>query len=288
MSNIRKLRQDEINEARKVFGDTINYQSVYIQEYGEGAMTWVYTDERSFNTFYIIFWSKAVFDVGAITAGRARTLIHELTHVWQGHCGTYAREYMINSGAAQTDGVVFGAWEKGIRELTKRLWNQGPRDTWHSYRSRAYAFNLDDIGVKNWSYFNVEQQASIVESWYSPDSKPDYFGVEIPGGNMSTSDPRYPYITCNILARSPSAKYVPLKVPAQVASPPLGRGADAKIKAIQDILVSLRYLDPKYANGYMGQHTHEAVKGFQRNNGLKPDGDIGGANSLTRIKLGVR
>lgn len=76
--------------------------------------------------------------------------------------------------------------------------------------------------------------------------------------------------------------------PAPPKAPQLGKGADAKIKAIQDILVQLRYLDPKYANGYMNKQTKDAVTGFQRNNGLKPDGDIGGPNSNTRKKLGVR
>lgn len=75
--------------------------------------------------------------------------------------------------------------------------------------------------------------------------------------------------------------------PAQTL-PQLGKGADIKIKAIQDVLVQLGYLDPKYANGYMNRQTKDAVIGFQRNNGLKPDGDIGGPNSNTRKKLGVR
>lgn len=286
MTNIRKLEPDEITEAQKVFGNTINYQSVFIQEYGEGAMTWAYSNIRM-DWHYIIFWSKAVFDKSAIRVGQARTFIHEMTHVWQGHYGTYTREYMINSASAQTDGVFIGAWEKGIRELVKRLWNQGSLETWHSYRSRAYAFSMNDIGVKNWNNFNVEQQASIVESWYAFDSRPNYFGVKIPGGNMSTSDSRYPYITGNILARSPYALYVPLKTPAQTNSPQLGKGADPTIKAIEDLLVRLRFLGPKYADGYIDNHIRDAVKGFQRSNGLKVDGDIGGSNSNTRRKMGL-
>lgn len=48
MANIRKLRQNEIDEAKKVFKNSIDYQKVFIQEYGDGAMTYAYTD-NSFN-----------------------------------------------------------------------------------------------------------------------------------------------------------------------------------------------------------------------------------------------
>jgi len=286
MANIRKLHQDEIDEAKKVFKNTINYQIVFIQEHDGGAMTYTYSD-GSMNWYCIIFGDGNVYSRSAILAGEARTFIHEMTHVWQGQYGVYPREYMIKSGAAQTKGVFEDAWEKGGKELAKRVWKEGPIDAWHSYRNRAYAFSMDQIGVNNFNDFNVEQQASIVESWYASGGKEDHFKVIIPGGNMSSSDARYPYITCNILASSPNARYIPLKTPGN-NSPQLGKGADAKIKAIQDILVSLRYLDPKYADGFMGKNTRDAVRGFQRNNGLKVDGDIGGPNSETRKRLGVR
>jgi hypothetical protein len=45
--NIRKLRQDEIQEARKVFHNSINYEEVFISPYTDdgvafrgGAMNW--------------------------------------------------------------------------------------------------------------------------------------------------------------------------------------------------------------------------------------------------------
>ena len=285
MVNIRTLNKDEINEAARVFGSTIKYENIYIQEYGDGAQTWAY-NRGAWDWYYVIFWSSDVYTRGAINAGKARTLIHELTHVWQGHYGTFPREYMIKSGLSQTfEGVFKDAWDKGWDELKKRINKLGWKDTWHSYRNRAYAFSMNNIGVNNWNDFNVEQQAGIVESWYAPNTIENYLGEKIPGGNMSIKDSRYPYITCNILAGAPNAQYTPLSVPA---APQLGIGADAKIKAIQDILVRLGYLDPKYANGIMGKFTREAVRGFQRNNGLKVDGDIGGPNSETRKKLGVR
>lgn len=287
MANIRSLRQDEIDEAKKVFKNSIEYQKVFIQEYGEGAMTYAYTD-NSFNWYYVIFWSSDVYNNGAVfNAPVKRTFIHEMTHVWQGQHSTYPREYMIKSGASQTKGVWNEIWDRGVKDVVKDVWKRGPLTTWHDYRGRAYAFNMNDIGGYNFNEFNIEQQASIVESWYASDEKVNHLGDKIPGGNMSTADVRYPFITCNILAGQPNAQYIPLQAAANNA-PQLARGADPKIKQIQDILVQLRYLDPKYADGFMGKNTRDAVRGFQRNNGLKVDGDIGGPNSETRKRLGVR
>lgn len=194
---------------------------------------------------------------------------------------------MLKSGLSQGKGVWDDAWDSGIKDVWKRVWQDGPGSAWDHYRSRAYVFSMNQMGVNNFTDFNVEQQASIVESWYAPDAEPNHLKEIIPGGNMSTSDVRYPYITCNILANAPNARYIAIQ-PSGNNSPQLGKGADAKIKSIQDILVALRYLDPKFADGFMGENTRKAVRGYQANNGLKVDGDIGGPNSATRIKLGVR
>lgn len=292
MANIRLLRQDEINEAKKVFGNTIDYTVVYIQEHDGGAQTWNFQDRR-LNWYYVIYWNSEIYKNGAISNNNynpdyaKRTFIHEMTHVWQGQHGSYPREYMIKSGASQSGGVWKDAKDKGITGVMKDVWNKGPLKTWHDYRNRAYAFNMNDIGGYNFNEFNVEQQASIIESWYAPNAEINHLNDPIPGGNMSTSDIRYPFITCNILTGKPNAQYIPLQPAQPNNAPQLGKGADAKIKAIQDRLVALLYLDPKYANGYMNQQTRSAVRGFQSQNGLKVDGDIGGPNSETRKKLGV-
>lgn len=282
--NIRQLTQAEISEARKVFKDTIKYQVVFICPSGD-AMTWAYHD-KSIGWYNVIWWSPDVYINGALSNNATkRTFIHEMTHVWQCQHGTYPREYMVSSFASQTGGGIRDIWDKGAKELMKRIWEKNPINAWHSYRNRAYAFSMNDMGGYNFNDFNVEQQASIIESWYASDEKDNHLGEKIPGGNMSATDVRYPFITCNILASSPNAQYVPLRTAGNVQ---LAKGADAKIKAIQDILVALRYLDPKFADGFMGENTRRAVRGFQANNGLKVDGDIGGPNSETRKRLGVR
>lgn len=284
---LRKLWQGEISEARKVFGNSMEYQRVFIGPSDSGTMTFAYYNLR-FGWLYVIWSDSAVYNKNALMSkGATRTFIHEMTHVWQGQHGTYPREYMLKSGVAQGKGVFDDAWDDGIQEVIKRVWQDGPGGAWDHYRSRAYVFSMNQMGVNNFNDFNVEQQASIIESWYAPDAEPNHLKEIIPGGNMSTSDVRYPYITCNILANAPNAQYIAIQ-PSVNNSPQLGKGADATIKAIQDKLVALGYLDPKYADGYAGKHTIDAVRGFQRNNGLKPDGDIGGRNSETRKKLGIR
>lgn len=85
----RALRQDEINEAQKVFNGSINYQQVFIQEYGDGAMTWAYQDVFG-KWYWVIFWSSDVFNKGTLFNPLVkRTFIHEMTHVWQGNTEHY-------------------------------------------------------------------------------------------------------------------------------------------------------------------------------------------------------
>lgn len=270
--NIRRLRNDEIDEARKVFHNSIVYQDVYIAAYtgdgiifNGGAMTWVYFDKSKSKWFYILWWSPRVYSEGAISEGQQRTLIHELTHVWQGQHGTYPTDYWYGSMKNQT-------WE-GLKDIIEKKAYEG----WDTHRGRTYAFKMDWIGFNNWNDFNYEQQASLVETWYTADFTLNHFNERIPGGNMSTLDIRYPFITLNIRPGSPNAQFIPLQ--------PLGKGADPIIKEIQNKLVELGYLEEIYADGYTGKHTTAAVRAFQANNSLKIDGDLGGPNSNTRRKL---
>ena len=235
----------------------------------------------------LFWWDSTIYNKNALMSKDiARTFIHEMTHVWQGQHNTYPREYMLKSGIAQAKGVRDDVSDNGARDALKRIWEKGPIGAWDSYRNRGYVFNMNQMGVNNFNDFNVEQQASIVESWYASDSQYDHLNIPIPGGNMSLTDIRYPYISCNILANAPDARYIPLKSSSN-NPPQLGKGADPTIKAIEDLLVRLRFLDPKYADGYMDVHTRDAVKGFQDANGLKIDGDIGGPKSNTRKKMGL-
>jgi hypothetical protein len=284
---LRKLWQGEISEAKKVFGNSIEYHRVFIGPSDSGVMTFAYYNLR-FGWFYVIWSEVAVYNKNALMDKlQARTFIHEMVHVWQGQHETYPREYMLRSGLSQGKGVFDDVWDNGLQEAVKNAWQNGVGKTWHDYRGRTYAFSMNQMGVNNFNDFNVEQQASIVDSWYAPDVQNNHLKEPIPGGSRSMSDVRYPYITCNILAGLPNAQYVAVSSQGQSNSP-LKKGADPTVKAIQDELVRLKYLDPKYADGFTGKNTSDAVRGFQKNNGLKVDGDFGGPNSATRKKLGVR
>lgn len=78
------------------------------------------------------------------------TLVHETTHVWQGKNSTFALSYVFNSIYSQCT------------------------------LANAYAYSPG----QPWKSYNVEQQASIVEDWYT-------------GGESTTSN-LYPYITNNV------------------------------------------------------------------------------------------
>lgn len=272
MAKSRKLSHVEILEARKVFASSLDYGNIFISNaWGDVPMTIAGRDVRDVrNWLYIICWSEEVFQRNVISAGKQSTFIHEMTHVWQGQNGVHPMAYMGQS--------VFSQLYSGIKDIIeKREWR-----TWGEHRSTAYPFTWNDIG-KNWNEFNVEQQASIVQSWYIAENDrvndKENYGEDVYGGGASPFDARFPYIRDVIRARDRNAKYQPVSLPV---------GANSEIKNIQDKLVALGYLDAFHADGIISRGnspTVRAIREFQRNNGLKDDGDMGTANSQTRRKL---
>lgn len=112
------------------------------------------------------------YQLGKVAEGTAKTypgqtLIHELTHVWQGHHKLFAWSYVLGS-----------------------LWNQCR----HSVTGgSAYKYTPG----QQWSQYNPEQQASIVEDWY----------VNTDGAfNIALDPARLPYIETNIRAGSIDAQ----------------------------------------------------------------------------------
>ena len=74
----------------------------------------------------------AAYDALGVT--HQRLLVHETTHVWQGKNSTFALSYVYNS-----------------------VLNQG------MHGSGAYAF----VAGQPWKPYNVEQQATIVDTWFN-------------------------------------------------------------------------------------------------------------------------
>ncbi len=266
----RRLTAAERAFAYKVFAGSIRYDDVLISDTAiDGQVITTH-----YNGAFTIRWGTGYRDIMG-DEGRKATFIHEMTHVWQGcNNGAWSGTYQAKSAYAQL--------KEGVRDIVREGdYRDGIRN-WDRHRSTAYKLDARRFG-EPWTSFNVEQQGMIVETWYieealrrrhTGDAGPGVFGAA-----MSPYDARFPYIRDVVRKRSPTAAYRPVVLPP---------GGDPQIKALQDKLVTLGYLDPRQADGLLGR-THsatlDAVRAFQARNGLEPDRDLGGAHSLTRAAL---
>ena len=254
---------------KTVFDASVRYDAVSISDTAlEGQVITTH-----FNGDFTIRWSTGFRDIMG-DKGRKATFIHEMTHVWQGcNNGAWSGTYQAKSVAGQVT--------EGIRDIV-RTRDKHPIKNWDTHRSTAYRLDTAQFG-RPWASFNVEQQGNIVETWYIDEALRRRRGNDGPGvfgASMSPYDARFPYVRNVVRKRNPTAAYMPVELP---------HGGDAAIKQIQDKLVALGYLAPGQADGLLGR-THsatlDAVRAFQARNGLKPDRDLGGANSDTRKALG--
>lgn len=163
----RLINQAEIDLARQVFADQLPYEKIHLASYflpgNQGVPVTLASASslipvRSLRS-YTIYFGPDVFQHGGDQPGVRNVLIHELTHVWQGHHSLFAWEYMVESMIAQGHAVV----------------TQGDRNRAYDYQPGA-----------EWSSYNVEQQALMVQHWFT--------------NGMRTDDPLYRYIRDNIRA----------------------------------------------------------------------------------------
>lgn len=132
--NTRTLTDHEIQVAKSVFGDSINYDLVRIDESARSVVAAKEIDNanvnRPFTTFHTInTWGPL----------EESTLIHELTHVWQ-----YEQDgaiYIYEALQAQHSDAGYGYG--GVEGLEKQLANGG-----------------------GFTSFNREQQGDILEEYY--------------------------------------------------------------------------------------------------------------------------
>jgi hypothetical protein len=159
---IRSLSTSEKNLAKSVYGNTINYNVKVTDTLGSGGRPWT----TNTPPMYMI---NVGSDYPSLTANddRKRLLIHELAHIWQGQ---HLVPFMVNSAAHQSLSAI----------------NNGG--------DVAFAYNYT-VG-KPWGQYNVEQQASIVAHWFTPENI--CFENGPCGGGMKTTDSRYRYIRDNI------------------------------------------------------------------------------------------
>ena len=167
----RLLTTSEISLAKLVFQSTLPYNQIYISNaigaqnrpftltapsvgqvvastiatslFGPLATPFITTARPA---FYIInFGSSGFANAGSLA--NLPTFIHELTHVWQAYQQTFPNGYIFNS-----------------------LWHQVISG------SNAYSYTPG----QNWNSYNVEQQASLVQDWFS--------------SGMSSTNSRFTYI----------------------------------------------------------------------------------------------
>lgn len=273
------LYPDEIALAKTVFADTLPYEKIFIGRFDFGGAMTIATSPFQNRANYIILWANAYNkNLAKESEYYKATFIHELTHVWQSLYAGYAMAYIAESAWAQLREGVKDMFKDGVEkglERAKEVVKKGMQQ-WGVHRSHAYIFRMSEIG-NSWNSFNVEQQGSIVESWFQNGEHTFVDGSKVPGGNRSPKDARYSYIKNNILAKDPNAAYV------GGANLP---GFSAEIAEYQAVLFRLGYLtDEKYVDGYWGRITSDAVREFQRKNGLKPDGELRGVRTETQRKL---
>jgi hypothetical protein len=152
----RRLNKSEITIAVSVFKASVNPSSVRVSDS-------IGTDDRPWTakgtTLYTLNVGKAYPNLAK--KNLPRLLVHELVHVWQGQPGV---PFTSNSALHQTLSVIESGKTKGAYEYTPG---------------------------QQWSKYNSEQQASIVEDWYV--------------AGMKETSKLYPYIRDNVLPGQPNA-----------------------------------------------------------------------------------
>jgi outer membrane protein OmpA-like peptidoglycan-associated protein len=150
--NFRPLATKETAIARLVFERSIPYSRVMISD-GLGFEGRPFTAPGVFGG-YLLHVGDGYYGMSSPHRPDDRALlIHELVHVWQGEHSRWRWTFMAESG-------------------------------WSQLCHGDAAYDYDPTKLKAWDSYNPEQQAQIVEGWYS--------------AGMSQTDPRYAYIRCNI------------------------------------------------------------------------------------------
>jgi len=168
--NVRYLGTHETSIAKSVFENTIAYDRVLIGD-GLGASARPFTIPVPFTSprKYMINVGENGYQGMSYVQKDKELLIHELTHVWQGHHSTWA-------------------------------WSVQGSSIYHQARHGDAAYDYSKSSYKDWDDYNPEQQAQIVEDWFRAASLEANGGKSVDGadGLMGEDDPRYGYIVLNI------------------------------------------------------------------------------------------
>lgn len=155
----RPLRQPEKQFAAQVFGDTLPTDQIRVTNLSRG--------DRRFCVPHVddtILLGMGEMEEDPLQANRRAVFVHELTHAWQ---------------IAHTAFIADVIWEAAVNEVKGQ--------------TAAYTYTLDG---RAWSGYGAEQQAKIVEDWYS------IYANNL-DGEQALQDLRFPYIQNNIRLGQP-------------------------------------------------------------------------------------
>ena len=162
----RSLSAQEQALARSVFGSSLELSQIEISDgLGFGDRPWTLCG----TSCYTIHLGPKGFQSALAGPTMPSVLIHELTHCWQGQNGLFGFGFMVSSCISQAASVLTNVQPTGL------LWP--PLD---SNCSRAYDYQPG----QDWTDYNCEQQAHIVEDWFDR--------------GCTTFDPCYRYVRDNI------------------------------------------------------------------------------------------
>jgi hypothetical protein len=134
----RKLKDSEIAELRKVYGDSIDYSSVRLKEGNVGLFGLTGRAFTHGNTIYIPNGSMPL---------TTDLLVHEMGHVWQHQNG--GTDYMSEALWAQNVGDGYD-FEKGLQE--GKSWSQLNPEQQSELLQTAYASGFFDGPGRTFSY----------------------------------------------------------------------------------------------------------------------------------------
>jgi hypothetical protein len=141
MTRRRALTVQEVALAARVFGETLPYGRIFLSPWcGWHGRAFVLPTGVGRRSRYLIHVGPRGFADALRTPALQATLIHELTHVWQGQHQGWPWRYVCNS-----------------------LWHQAVRGR------RAYDYVLG----QPWDTYAVEQQAQLVQDWFAAGERPD-------------------------------------------------------------------------------------------------------------------
>lgn len=144
--HFRELATGEKQVARLVFKERLPYDKIMISDgLGGGDRPFTVPTSLKISVLFNVSRGKYVIHAGDGYYGMSKlkddkeTLVHELTHVWQGEYRNHSWDYVLDS-----------------------LWHQALSEDAYKYNKSYY---------QNWDDYNAEQQAQIVEDWFKSGMK---------------------------------------------------------------------------------------------------------------------